>query len=131
VLAAEACRWTTKVVPYAPYVTSLDWITHYGAKYVVHGDDITSDAGGEDCYRYVKAAGRFKVVKRTPGISTTDLVGRMLLCRYPNLSRLPFSAMSVQCVHKMQAPVTITFIAANSVNSFFILQIRHQQTRAC
>jgi ethanolamine-phosphate cytidylyltransferase len=28
----------------------------------------------------VKAAGRFKVVKRTPSISTTDLVGRMLLC---------------------------------------------------
>jgi ethanolamine-phosphate cytidylyltransferase len=47
---------------------------------VVHGDDITSDSGGEDCYRYVKAAGRFLVVKRTPGISTTELVGRMLLC---------------------------------------------------
>lgn len=46
----------------------------------MHGDDITSDSSGQDCYRYVKAAGRFKVVKRTPGISTTDLVGRMLLC---------------------------------------------------
>ena len=46
----------------------------------MHGDDITSDSAGEDCYRYVKAAGRFLVVKRTPGISTTDLVGRMLLC---------------------------------------------------
>lgn len=46
----------------------------------MHGDDITSDISGEDCYRYVKAAGRFKVVKRTPSISTTDLVGRMLLC---------------------------------------------------
>lgn len=46
----------------------------------MHGDDITSDSSGEDCYRYVKAAGRFLVVKRTPGISTTDLVGRMLLC---------------------------------------------------
>ena len=46
----------------------------------MHGDDITSDSSGEDCYRYVKAAGRFKVVKRTPSISTTDLVGRMLLC---------------------------------------------------
>ena len=46
----------------------------------MHGDDITSDASGEDCYRFVKAAGRFLVVKRTPGISTTDLVGRMLLC---------------------------------------------------
>lgn len=46
----------------------------------MHGDDITSDSSGEDCYRFVKDAGRFKVVKRTPSISTTDLVGRMLLC---------------------------------------------------
>ena len=61
-------------------MTSLPWISHYGCQYVVHGDDITSDSDGKDCYRYVKAAGRFKVVKRTPGISTTDLVGRMLLC---------------------------------------------------
>jgi len=67
-------------VPDAPYVTSLTWISHYGCKYVVHGDDVTSDSSGEDCYRFVKAAGRFKVVKRTPSISTTDLVGRMLLC---------------------------------------------------
>lgn len=70
----------TKSVPYAPYVTSLPWISHFGCQYVVHGDDITSDSSGEDCYRYVKQAGRFKVVKRTPSISTTDLVGRMLLC---------------------------------------------------
>ncbi|KAF6224094.1 hypothetical protein HO133_010668 [Letharia lupina] len=80
VAAVDACRWSTKSVPYAPYVTSLPWISHYGCQYVVHGDDITSDSSGEDCYRYVKAAGRFLVVKRTPGISTTDLVGRMLLC---------------------------------------------------
>jgi|TARA_R110002003_G_scaffold52_7_gene4395 ethanolamine-phosphate cytidylyltransferase len=79
-MAVEACRWATRAVPKAPYVTSLPWITHYGCQYVVHGDDITSDSDGKDCYRYVKAAGRFKVVKRTPGISTTDLVGRMLLC---------------------------------------------------
>ncbi|THX49152.1 ethanolamine-phosphate cytidylyltransferase, partial [Aureobasidium pullulans] len=78
--AVDACRWATMSIPHAPYVTSLPWISHYGAKYVVHGDDITSDANGYDCYRFVKEAGRFKVVKRTPGISTTDLVGRMLLC---------------------------------------------------
>ena len=80
IAAVDACRWVTQSVPYAPYVTSLPWISHYGCKYVVHGDDITSDSSGEDCYRYVKEAGRFKVVKRTPSISTTDLVGRMLLC---------------------------------------------------
>ncbi|KAI5296553.1 hypothetical protein KEM52_000248 [Ascosphaera acerosa] len=80
VAAVEACRWASKAVPYAPYVTSLPWISHYGCRNVVHGDDITSDSSGNDCYRFVKAAGRFLVVKRTPGISTTDLVGRMLLC---------------------------------------------------
>ncbi|KAL1876577.1 hypothetical protein VTK73DRAFT_9241 [Phialemonium thermophilum] len=80
VAAVDACRWVTKVIPHAPYVTQLDWVSHFGCKYVVHGDDITSDSSGEDCYRFVKAANRFKVVKRTPSISTTDLVGRMLLC---------------------------------------------------
>lgn len=70
----------TKSVAHAPYVTQLPYISHYGCKYVVHGDDITSDSDGNDCYRFVKEAGRFKVVKRSPGISTTDLVGRMLLC---------------------------------------------------
>lgn len=80
IAAVDACRWATKSIPCAPYVTSLPWISHYGCKFVVHGDDITSDSSGEDCYRFVKAAGRFRVVKRTPGISTTDLVGRMLLC---------------------------------------------------
>src|SRR3954468_11838012 len=79
-MAVEACRWATRAIPKAPYVTSLPWISHYGCWFVVHGDDITSDSSGEDCYRFVKAAGRFKVVKRTPSISTTDLVGRMLLC---------------------------------------------------
>lgn len=80
IAAVEACRWATKAIPDAPYNTQLSWITHYGCHYVVHGDDITSDASGEDTYRFVKAAGRFLEVKRTPGISTTDLVGRMLLC---------------------------------------------------
>lgn len=79
-VAVDACRWSTLSIPHAPYVTQLTWISHYGCRYVVHGDDITSDSSGEDCYRFVKQAGRFKVVKRTPGISTTDLVGRMLLC---------------------------------------------------
>jgi ethanolamine-phosphate cytidylyltransferase len=61
-------------------VTLLPWVSHYGCRFVGHGDDVTSDGAGEDCYRFVKRAGRFKVFRRTPGISTTDLVGRMLLC---------------------------------------------------
>lgn len=78
--AVAACKWADLPVPGAPYVTDPYWMDQYGCTFVVHGDDVTTDATGEDCYRVVKAASRFKIVKRTPGISTTDLVGRMLLC---------------------------------------------------
>lgn len=77
--AVDACKWSTEAIPDAPYVTDPKWMDKYGCKYVVHGDDITTDANGNDCYQEVKDIGRFVVVKRTPNISTTDLVGRMLL----------------------------------------------------
>ncbi|KAK8442401.1 choline phosphate cytidylyltransferase [Candidozyma auris] len=77
--AVEACKWSTKAIPNAPYVTDPEFMAKYDCKYVVHGDDITTDANGEDCYKGVKELGLFVVVKRTPNISTTDLVGRMLL----------------------------------------------------
>lgn len=76
--AVRACKWCTVAIPDAPYVTIPEFMDQYGCKYVVHGDDITTDADGNDCYRIVKDQGRFLVVKRTPNISTTDLVGRML-----------------------------------------------------
>ncbi|TGZ85368.1 Nucleotidylyl transferase [Ascodesmis nigricans] len=79
ILAVSACRWSDEPVPNAPYVTDPAWLDAFGCKYVVHGDDLTTDSEGGDCYRIVKEAGRFKIVKRTPGISTTDLVGRMLV----------------------------------------------------
>ncbi|KAF8004650.1 hypothetical protein HF325_000107 [Metschnikowia pulcherrima] len=77
--AVNACKWLTEAVPGAPYVTDPSFMAKYGCKYVVHGDDITTDANGEDCYKGVKEKGMFVVVKRTPNILTTDLVGRMLL----------------------------------------------------
>jgi ethanolamine-phosphate cytidylyltransferase len=45
----------------------------------VHGDDLVTTPSGEDTYHQVKAAGRFRTVPRTVGVSTTQLVGRMLL----------------------------------------------------
>lgn len=77
--AVDACKWSTKAIGDAPYVTDPKFMEQHGCKYVVHGDDITTDANGNDCYQEVKDLGIFVVVKRTPNISTTDLVGRMLL----------------------------------------------------
>lgn len=77
--AAAACKWVDEIAEAAPYVVNVPFLEQKSCQCVVHGDDITTDANGVDCYQGVKDAGYFVVCKRTPAISTTDLVGRMLL----------------------------------------------------
>jgi hypothetical protein len=68
-------------VPYEVTAEFLDrLIREYHIDYIVHGDDACYSANGQDAYYAVKKAGRFKTIKRTEGVSSTDLVGRMLLC---------------------------------------------------
>lgn len=72
-------KWVDEVIEGAPYVTTLETLDKYDCQFCVHGDDITTTADGVDTYHIVKAAGRYKECQRTQGVSTTDLVGRMLL----------------------------------------------------
>lgn len=75
----DANKWSTKTIINAPYVTQPSWMDEYQCKYVVHGDDITTDSDGNDCYGIVRDQGRLKLVKRTEGVSTTDLINRLLV----------------------------------------------------
>nr|NP_723791.2 phosphoethanolamine cytidylyltransferase, isoform C [Drosophila melanogaster]AAN10827.2 phosphoethanolamine cytidylyltransferase, isoform C [Drosophila melanogaster] len=75
----KGIKWVDEVVLGAPYVTTLDVLDQNNCDFCVHGDDITMTAEGVDTYHLVKSANRYKEVKRTAGVSTTDLVGRMLL----------------------------------------------------
>ena len=75
----RAIKWVDEVVEGAPYVTTVETLDAHSADFCVHGNDITMTADGEDTYHLVKSAGRYKEVERTQGVSTTDLVGRMLL----------------------------------------------------
>jgi len=75
----KAIKWVDEVVEAAPYVTTLETLDKYGCDFCVHGNDITMTADGTDTYHIVKSAGRYKECQRTQGVSTTDLVGRMLL----------------------------------------------------
>lgn len=75
----NACKWVDEVVFGTPYDPSLELLVKLNCDYCVHGDDMSTTADGRDAYAEVKEAGRMKVVKRTEGVSTTDLVGRLLL----------------------------------------------------
>ena len=85
----RAIKWVDEVVMDAPYVTTIDTLDKYNCEFCVHGDDITLTADGNDTYAAVKAAGRYKECKRTAGVSTTNLVGRMLLMTKEHFDRAP------------------------------------------
>lgn len=78
-----ACKWVDEVIRDVPYELTDDFIKllfdRYDIDYIVHGDDPCITADGRDAYALPKRLGRFKTIKRTEGVSTTDLVGRMLL----------------------------------------------------
>jgi len=75
----RAIKWVDEVVEGAPYITSLETLNRFDCDFCVHGDDITLSADGLDTYHLVKDAGRYKECSRTQGVSTTEVVGRMLL----------------------------------------------------
>lgn len=81
-VAVRACKWVDEVVDNAPYVMTDEYINYLFDKhqidYIVHGDDPCLLPDGSDVFASAKRTGRFKMIKRTEGVSTTDIVGRML-----------------------------------------------------
>lgn len=77
---AQACKWVDEVADEVEYYVTLDILQRYQCDYVVHGDDVAVRKDtGTDAYEEVKKAGKLKVIKRTEGISTTEMVKKMLL----------------------------------------------------
>ena len=79
VAMVRACKWVDEVVENAPYSASIEWLDSVNCRYIAHGDDIAINCDGLDAYGQLKSANRFKVIKRTEGISTTSIVGKLLL----------------------------------------------------
>eukprot|EP00929_Paragymnodinium_shiwhaense_P039571 TRINITY_DN20776_c0_g1_i1.p1 TRINITY_DN20776_c0_g1~~TRINITY_DN20776_c0_g1_i1.p1 ORF type:complete len:495 (+),score=101.43 TRINITY_DN20776_c0_g1_i1:146-1630(+) len=80
-VAVSACRFVDEIVPECPYVMTAEYIDYLmrekGIDYFVHGDD-PCIVDGKNVYEAAIKAGRFKTIPRTEGISTTDIVGRLL-----------------------------------------------------
>lgn len=78
----KACKFVDQVVPDCPYVMNKEYLDYviekYDIDYVIHGDD-PCIVNGKDVYETAKIAGKYRSIPRTEGVSTTDIVGRMLL----------------------------------------------------
>ncbi|GMH06715.1 hypothetical protein Nepgr_008555 [Nepenthes gracilis] len=74
------CKWVDEVIPNAPWVITQEFLDKHQIDYVAHDALPYADASGagNDVYEFVKAAGKFRETKRTEGISTSDLIMRIL-----------------------------------------------------
>jgi glycerol-3-phosphate cytidylyltransferase-like family protein len=82
VAVIEACRWVDEVVPDAPFTVTEDFLEEHAITTVVHGDDLSPE-GAASIYGPAVAAGRFVAVPRTDGISTTEVIRRVLEAAAP------------------------------------------------
>ena len=78
----NSIKWVDEVVRDVPYVMNEAYLEYviekYDIDYIVHGDD-PCIVDGKDVYETAKKAGMYRSIPRTEGVSTTDIVGRMLL----------------------------------------------------
>lgn len=78
----SAVKWVDEVIPDAPYAITEEFMRklfdEYNIDYIIHGDDPCVLPDGTDAYALAKKAGRYKQIKRTEGVSSTDIVGLYL-----------------------------------------------------
>lgn len=74
------CKWVDEVIPDAPWVLTKEFIDKHNIDFVAHDALPYADASGagNDVYEFVKAIGKFKETKRTDGVSTSEIIMRIL-----------------------------------------------------
>ncbi|XP_026792963.1 choline-phosphate cytidylyltransferase A [Pangasianodon hypophthalmus] len=76
--AVTHCRYVDEVVRNAPWTLTPDFLTKHRIDFVAHDDIPYSSAGSDDVYKHIKEAGMFAPTQRTEGISTSDIITRIV-----------------------------------------------------
>lgn len=74
------CRWVDEVVEDAPWVIDQAFLDLHEVDYVAHDEAPYegSSPGQSDIYRFCKDQGRFLPTRRTDGVSTSELLQRIV-----------------------------------------------------
>lgn len=72
------CKWVDEVIEDAPWILSMEFLKKHKIDYCAH-DDLPYVADGiDDIYKPMKEAGMFIATQRTEGISTSDLITKII-----------------------------------------------------
>lgn len=72
------CRWVDEIICPCPWVLTLKYLNDNKIDFVAHDDLPYGSVGQEDIYAEIKRAGKFKATQRTEGISTSDILLRII-----------------------------------------------------
>jgi ethanolamine-phosphate cytidylyltransferase len=78
----QACRYVDEVLPEAPDIVTSEFLRTHGIALVIHGSDISEEVI-KVIYNEPQQEGKFKLVKRTGAISTTELINRIITRHCP------------------------------------------------
>lgn len=72
------CKWVDEVICPCPWIVTVDFLNKHNIHYVAHDDLPYGSVGEDDIYAPLKAMGMFKPTQRTEGISTSDIILRII-----------------------------------------------------
>lgn len=72
------CRWIDEVIPNAPWCVTPEFLEEHEIDYVAHDDLPYASADSDDIYAPIKALGKFLTTQRTEGISTSDIITKII-----------------------------------------------------
>ena len=73
----KALKWGDETIADTPYEPSVAIFDQFNCEYYIHGDDPVMINGVNVCETF-NEMGRYKEIRRTTGVSTTDLTGKLL-----------------------------------------------------
>ncbi|XP_017899500.1 PREDICTED: choline-phosphate cytidylyltransferase B isoform X2 [Capra hircus] len=76
--ALRHCRYVDEVIRDAPWTLTPEFLEKHKIDFVAHDDIPYSSAGSDDIYKHIKEAGMFVPTQRTEGISTSDIITRIV-----------------------------------------------------
>jgi cytidyltransferase-like protein len=77
VAVIESCRFVDEVIADAPFMVDEGFLDEHAITTVVHGDDLSLD-GAASIYGPAVERGALVLVERSPGLSTTQVIQRVL-----------------------------------------------------
>lgn len=72
------CKWVDEVIPDAPWCVTPDFLEKHKIDYVAHDDLPYASSDSDDIYKPIKEKGMFLTTQRTEGISTSDIITKII-----------------------------------------------------